>query len=117
MLQTAPRASTAAADSSIVPNDREGQALALWASRHAAVVAQGTARSALVDVAVALVLDQLRACLDGPALLERYQDHRRDRELLEHLLPATRMSWYDVRDAAFYLRWIELVSGGPPNAA
>jgi len=115
MLRTALRASTAAADPSIVHSDRERPDVALWASCHAAVVAQGVARSALADVAVALVLDQLPACREGLELLVRYQDHDRDRALLARLLPRGAVASCDVRDAAFYLPWLVLVPSGPAH--
>jgi hypothetical protein len=95
MLRSAPHSLSAPPDPSGQSIDADQDALALWARCHAELVAQGLERAPLVDVAVALVLGHLRACL------------------IERIVPTSVATWYEARDAAFYLRWRELA----PNEA
>jgi hypothetical protein len=113
MLRSAPHSLSAPPDPSGQSIDADQDALALWARCHAELVAQGLERAPLVDVAVALVLGHLRACPTAQALVSRYQKSALDRALIERIVPTSVATWYEARDAAFYLRWRELA----PNEA
>jgi hypothetical protein len=108
MLRSAPHPLSAPPDPPGHSIDADQDTFTLWARCHAALVTQGAGRPPLVDVAVALVLGHLRACPTLQALVARYQESTRDRTLIERIVPTSVAAWYEIRDAAFYLRWREL---------
>jgi hypothetical protein len=84
---------------------------ALWSRGHAALRAGPTPDEPMAQAAVHAMLAGLRTCHDGPTLFRRYELHAAaDFALVGSLLPGsieTEQRW-ELRDAAFYLRWQEL---------
>jgi hypothetical protein len=117
MLLATPRQRDSADVASTCATPTDQQTLRLWARCYASLIANGAMRPPLVDVAAALLLGHLRTCVDVSALLTRYRNGDRDRELVERVFAPAQANWYEVRDAAYYLRWRELVSAGPPGTA
>ena len=85
--------------------------VALWARSHAELAKRPEDHGALAEVAVHAVLAGLRRCAESSALFTCYEaDAAADFALIASLLPggsASELLWR-VRDAAFYLRWLEL---------
>ena len=84
--------------------------VALWSRSHAKL-ARRSGQSCLAEAAVHAVLAGLRRCPEPAALFARYEaDAAADFALIGSLLrgePESEPFWR-VRDAAFYLRWLEL---------
>ncbi len=87
--------------------------VALWARSHAELRSR-PGHGPLAEMAVHAVLAGLRRCGEPSALFGCYEaDAAADFALIGSLLPggsASELFWR-VRDAAFYLRWLELTGG------
>ncbi|MBI4496642.1 MAG: hypothetical protein HY689_01925 [Chloroflexi bacterium] len=85
--------------------------VALWRRGHAELPQREPSRH-LAEAAVHALLTGLRRCADAGALFARYEtDTNADFVLISSLL-AGRLNQdrlWRVRDAAFYLRWLELL--------
>ena len=88
--------------------------VALWARSHAEL-SRRPSHDPLTEVAVHALLAGLRRCAKSSALFTCYEaDAAADFALIGSLLPggsASELLWR-VRDAAFYLRWLELTRSG-----
>ena len=106
-------------------SDREGVTLdrlnrydratvALWSRGHAEL-ARRSGQGCLAEAAVHAVLVGLRRCSEPAALFARYEAAAAGEfALIGSLLPGELESapFWRVRDAAFYLRWLELTGRG-----
>lgn|GEM_PF-1391927 len=88
----------------------------LWRRSHAALAREKDA-ICLAEVAVHAVLAGLRRCQDPGTLFERYErETSADFALIGSLLSGgpTSDRFWQVRDAAFYLRWQEITDADNP---
>jgi hypothetical protein len=84
--------------------------VSLWARSHQQLL-QGTVRAWATEAAAHAMLARLRRIPDGRQLLACYEtDAAADFSLIRSVLPeaGTEETLWQVRDAAFYLRWLEL---------
>ena len=88
--------------------------VALWTRSHAEM-GRRSADGLLAEVAVHALLSGLRRHAEPSDLFDCYEaDAAADFALMRSLLtngPGSELLWR-VRDAAFYLRWLELMGGG-----
>ncbi len=68
----------------------------------------------LIEAAVHAVLAGLRRYTQPPALFHAYEDQAADLALIRSVVeaPLTDELLWRVRDTAFHLRWLELISSG-----
>jgi hypothetical protein len=82
----------------------------LWARSHQQIL-QGAVRAWSAEAAAHAMLARLRRISDGRQLFARYEtDAAADFAMIRSVLPeaGTEETLWQVRDAAFYLRWLEL---------